>query len=100
MVKLDDDARVALEANIDDFISKPKDTERAYSIALREQGIEPNLETILAYITGMLTGVVYGVYLWKYERLLKPDELKVLIGLLKRRAFELRLAFMDTRIET
>lgn len=100
MKDLDDEVRILVEKNIDAIIKKPKEIEEAYRFILREQGIQPNLETILSFITGMLAGIADSFYRFKYERLTNLDEKDELIELLKRRAFELRQAFIGARIET
>ena len=100
MKKLDNTARIVVEKNIDSMINTPKETEETYRFIIGDQGIEPNLETILSFVTGMLMGVVDGFYYSKYKRLMDNDERNELLELLKRRAFELRQAFISTRIET
>ncbi len=99
MTGLDGDARSVLENSVDMILKNPKEFEIMYSNALREQGIEPNLETLLSHITGVLFGIVSGVCVFKHKRSLYPEEVNELITLLKRRAFEIRQAFISTRIE-
>ena len=99
MSKLDDEARITVEANLDDAIRNPEVAERAFKLVLRKQGIEPTIETVLSYVVGNLHGLVYGFYIHKHGRILNDDENKDLADLLRRRAFELRDAFLRTRIE-
>lgn len=98
MEGLDKDARTVLERNVDDILKKPKGMEETFSSTLRAQGIEPNLETVLSFITGLLLGIVEGIYDCKYDRLMNSDERDELDELLKRRAWEIRQALMSTRI--
>jgi hypothetical protein len=98
--KLDNTARVMVEQIIDNIMQDPIVAEETYRFILKKQGIEPNLETILSFITGLLNGAVEGFYTFTHERLLNSDERNRLAELLKRRAFELRQAFMSTRIES
>ena len=93
------EARAVLEKNIDSVLEKPEEREEIYSSTLKEHGIEPNLETILSFITGFLTGLMAQFYVSKYGRFLNADEIGELTELMKRRAFEIRMAFMGTRIE-
>lgn len=99
MKHLDNELRMILEKQFDDVIKEPKEFEEMFRSVLRDQEIEPNLETILSFITGFLTGLIDGLYLQKIGRTLKGKEIFELNELLKRRAFELRQAFMSTRIE-
>ena len=96
---MDDGIRTIVEKNADSAIKKPKVAERAYANILRSQGIEPNLETVLSFLMGHLTGIVDGMYVHKHKRLPTSDENDELNQLLKRRAWEIRQAFMSTRIE-
>jgi len=96
---LTDEARIGVEKEIDSMLKTPKRTERTFRYALKSQGIQPNLETLLAFLAGDLYGYVWGLYIHKYKRMLNQDENNELIDLLKRRAFELREAFVGTRIE-
>jgi len=99
MGSLTDEARIVLEKNIDNILKKPEAAEEIYSIVLREHGIEPNLETVLSFITGFLTGIMQHFYIVAYNRSLNPNEIKTLIALMKRKAFEMRMAFLETRIK-
>ena len=99
MKSLDKDARIIVEKNIDTLIKYPKRAEKMYRDSLRRQGIEPNLETILSSIAGYIEGLVEGFYNLKHGRALNEDERNELFDLLHRRAFEIRQAFVGTRIE-
>lgn len=96
---MDKDVRIKLEKEVDSILKDPKWVEETFSSALRAQGIEPNLETILSFITGLLVGIADGVYFLKFSRSMNSDEIVELVELLKRRAFEIRQAFISTRIE-
>ncbi len=86
MEGLDRKARALLEKMIDGILENPKEREDIYSYVLSEQGIEPNLETILSFIMGFLTGVLQHFHITEYDRYLNPDEISELNELLKRRA--------------
>lgn len=99
MVELDEDVRMWLEKEVDKVIKDPKRIEGFYSVILKGQGIEPNLETLLSFLTGALTGYIQAMYVAKYDREPTSEERLELVKLLKRRAFEMRTAFVSTRIE-
>jgi hypothetical protein len=98
MVHLDQDIRSILESNLDAVINDPEKAERAVTYILARQGIEANLETLLGYLTGMISGLISGIYLCKHRRNLNSEEELELTNLLKRRAWEMRQAFIGTRI--
>jgi len=100
MGKLDDEIRIALEKNIDSILKDPEDHEKTWRSMLIGQGIEPNLETVLSFLIGDLYGLVWGYYIFRHARDMNIEEHKDLIAVLRRRAFELREAFIGTRIET
>jgi len=54
---LDNDVRLAVEKNIDSILKDPEGFLKTFQMALWEMGIQPNLEAILAYITGLLFGI-------------------------------------------
>ena len=91
---LDSDVRLAVEKNIDEILKDPEGFLKTFQMALWEMGIQPNLEAILAHITGHLIGIANGVNLIKHERLLTPSELKELADILRRRAWEMRQEFI------
>ena len=95
---LTSDARSLFENSMDVFIDDAKNSEDAISNHLKSQGIEPNLETILSHINGFMSGLIWYYYEANYNRTLNPDEATDLSNLLKRRAFELRHAFISLRI--
>lgn len=95
---LTDDARILFEKNMDNFIDDAEHSENAISTHLKYQGIETNLETILSHINGFMSGLIWYYYEVHYNRALNPDEVTDLSNLLKRRASELKNAFMSLRI--
>ena len=97
-MSLDRVIRLSLEETIDNFIKTPVESEEIVSILLEAQGIEPNLDTILSLIAGTAWGLATGFYLKKYKRIMNKDENIELIQLIKRRAWELREAFIEKRI--
>jgi hypothetical protein len=94
---LDDEVRLSLEKSIDNFIKTPVESEKTASNILEAQGIEPNLETILSLIAGTALGITFAFYRKKFNRDINRDECIDLIQLIKRRAWELREAFIETR---
>ena len=95
---MDKDARNIIETNLDTFLKHPKETEMAIRSSLIKQGIEPNLETVLAFLNGLMVGILRGYYIIKFQKNPTPDEEMEYYEILKRRAMELRSAFIDTRI--
>ena len=65
---MDEKVRRILESNIDTFLKHPKETEKSIREYLIKQGVEPNLETILAYLTGMMFGLIEGYYRTQFAR--------------------------------
>jgi len=96
---LDPPLRAALEEAFDDFIREPKEYEKAYSILLRMQGIEPNLDSILSFISGYMYGCIIAYYKFIQDRKPTQEEIRNFFELMKRRAWQLRQAFIGTRIE-
>ncbi|MEM2111738.1 MAG: hypothetical protein QXX08_07660 [Candidatus Bathyarchaeia archaeon] len=99
MTGLDRDARMILEDEIDRALKEPQTIERAYKIFLRAIGIEPELDTILSFMVGVVYGRTADIYALKYKRWPSQEELSEFIPLLKRRVAELRESFFKTRIE-
>jgi hypothetical protein len=95
---MDKDARNIIETNLDTFLKHPKETEMTIRSSLIKQGIEPNLETVLAFLNGLMVGILRGYYIIKVKRSPTPDEEMEYYEVLKRRAMELRSAFIETRI--
>jgi len=99
MESLDKDIRNDIEKQIDYIYKEPKIWESMFRRFLREQGIEPNLETILSTIVGMCVGMAYEQINKKFDRSWTPEEATAINSLLARRAFELRHRFLSTRLE-
>ena len=99
MTYLDDSVRTMIERMSDSWMKDPKATEETYRFILEKQGIEPNLETVLSFIAGIIVGASDGAYSIKYNRLMNVDERKELTDLMNRRIFEIRQALASTRIE-
>jgi len=97
-LKLDRKIRAAFEEAIDNFIKEP-DSEENISVILQAQGIEPNLETVLSFIAGTAWGLVQGYYVTRHGRMMKTEENEEFIQLMKRRAWELRQAFLSLRMK-
>jgi hypothetical protein len=96
---LDRDLRIMLEEAFDRFHQDPKKWEEVISICLRIQGIEPNLDDILSNISGYFEGFAVAFYRMQYNRKMTEKEMKEFYNFMKRRAWELRQAFIGTRIE-
>jgi len=97
-LSLDNEIRLSLEKTIDHFIKTPVESEKNASLILETQGIEPNLEAILSSIAGTAWGFTQAFYIVKYSRNMNEDELIDFYQLMKRRARELREAFIEPRI--
>ena len=95
---MDPEIRVKLEEFLDIILSDRDKFKKSFSIVLEDQGIEANLETILSFIAGDTFGVTTGMYHIKHERSMNVDEMSDYLQILKRRAWELRQAFIGTRI--
>lgn len=96
---LNDNLRTALEKSIDNFLKNPEGSEKNVSGVLIKQGIEPKLDTILSFLVGNAFGFVLSWYATKHQRTPTSDEFDDFNQLMKRRAWELRQAFIGTRIE-
>jgi len=96
---LDEKTRLWIETSIDEILENKEKYEKSTRIALRAQGIQPNLETVLSFITGTACGLIFGYYRVKYNRDPSENETIELLQILKRRSSELREAFVSTRIE-
>ncbi len=90
MKNLDDDARKMVEKYFHGLLESPKITEETYSFILITHGIKSDLETVLGYITGVLTGYVESLYSSKYNRLPNPYEKRELSKLLEKWVSKLR----------
>ena len=98
MVEVDEHARAWLEKQVDIVMNDPKKFEDLYSLILQAQGIEPTLETILSSISGYMLGYVTSMFIVKYGRDMTSEEEATYLQLLKRRAWEMREALLNTRI--
>jgi len=92
------EARLSIEKNFDAIIKDPRLSEEKFSAILRIQGIEPNLEALLSFISGMLFGTTDAMYVIMKNRHMNYEEVIEFNKLLKRRAWEMRQAFIGTRI--
>lgn len=95
----DSEIRDIVETNVDNVLKDPKRYEKIFGTFLLMTGIEPNLETLLSYLIGYWVGLVDSYFFIKYRRFMNVDQRDELIKILKRRAWELRQAFMRSRIE-
>ena len=99
MAGLDKEARSNIEDTVDLLLKDPKKYEVSYSEALKKLGIEPSLETVLSFSSGYILGLTAGHIISRYKRIMKIEEVTEFLNLMKRRAWELRQAFIGTRIE-
>lgn len=98
MKSLDKDVRISIEEQFDDFFENPTKWEEMIGGFLTEQGIEPNLETVLALAIGLTLGQAHQQIKDKFDRSWTDGEAGAISNLLKRRAIELRHLFLSTRI--
>lgn len=96
MESLDKDIRLFIEKQFDRFYDNPEEWQRVASDVLAEQGIQPNLDTILSYLVGMTMGEAYQKIKSKSNRAWTKKEARAIAGLLARRAFEIRQHFLAT----
>jgi len=82
--------RTKIEKAIDSFLESPSEYEDHFKSALITLGIEPDLDTILAFICGYILG---------RDEFSKSFDWGEYLEIMKRRAWELRQAFVNTRIE-
>lgn len=99
MEGLTKEARLLVERNIDSIIKDPKSYEEWFSDILREMGIELNLETMVSFSSGFVVGMIQEFYYKTLNRSVNHEETTELYEIMKRRAFEIRMALMTTRIE-
>lgn len=105
MSELTGDIRLFIETQIDILFKDPNSLTNT-NRALTTMGIQPNLETTLSLITGIMLGSALGMWLVKRSKegkSAKPSEqeLKTFTNevgeLLARRAMELRLHFSKSK---
>jgi len=91
---LDRDVRIFIEETIDDMLKDPKSHFESYRDGLMTLGIQPTLETVLAYISGMVIGAALGRWVISKRRSPTHEELTEIVLLVSRRAKELREEFV------
>jgi len=99
MVVLDYRLRSILENNIDEIMNNPDKSMKAFNLILKESGIEPNLESVLSTIVGYIYGLADLWYIIHYQKNIPDDEFAEITKLMKRRALEMREAFISTHLE-
>ena len=97
-MSLDDTIRLRMEREIDSILSDPVNMENAIRRMLISQGIEPTLETTLSNLIGYCTGVFISYYSQIYGRVPNKQEAEEFDLIMKRRAGEMRDAFIRSRI--
>lgn len=96
---LDPRVRNLLEETVDFVLKNPKEVESTFAFMLHAMGIKSNLEAILSFTTGLLFETVQATYATTYHRSLDKEEIFEVASLLKRRAWEIRQAFLFERVE-
>jgi hypothetical protein len=96
---MDKEVRQIIERNIDNAIKFPKEHEKGYRDYVSKLGIEPNLETMLSYFSGLLLGLCSAYYLYKKNREVTKEEIDEFHDLMKRRVWELRQTLLETRLK-
>jgi hypothetical protein len=82
--------RIKIEKAIDSFLESPSEYEDHFKSALTTLGINPDQDTILAFICGYILG---------RDEFSKNFDWGEYLDIMQRRTWELRQAFMITRIE-
>ena len=86
--------RLKLENEIEQFLKNSRDYEYNFKIILAANGIDPNLETKLAFFTGLLYGAIFpSPERWSTEDWAKLTEC------MRNRCCELRLILVRSSIE-
>jgi len=97
MVSIHKEIRLYIEKQFDDFYNKPEEWMKAATNVLADQGIQPNLETILSYLVGMTCGETFEFIKAKFKRSWTNEEAIAISSLMARRAFEIRQQFVLTQ---
>jgi hypothetical protein len=96
---MDNDIRKIILKNIDNVLENPKQIEKGYCKNIVKLGIEPTLETVLSYFSGLLLGTFIGYYMYRYDRAVTEEEINEFHDLMKRYTGTLRETFLQTRLE-
>ena len=99
MSTLDPELRSAIETIIDNIISHPKEYEDFFAKTLEYLNINSDLEKILAFIVGCIWGEINLAYRSRYSTGISISQQVEILNILKRRANEIKEAFISTRIE-
>ena len=97
MSDLDDEIRLYLERYIDLLIKSPQGYESMYRRFLKSMEVESNLETVVSLIAGTCIAAMQHHSERKFGTIRQQD-IDGALALLKRRAREIREAFMATRL--
>ena len=95
---LDKDIRLFIEKQFDHFYKEPEEWKDVATMVLAEQGIQPNLDTVLSYLVGMTMGEAFQKFKAKFKRTWTNEEARAIANLLARRAFEIRQHFLATQL--
>jgi len=95
MSVLDPKTRMIIEVLIDNMIKDSKIVEAGAINDLHAMGIDTNLETCLAYITGTIIGATYIAGPQKDSQ----QAMEEIRNILRRRAWELRETFIKSRFK-
>ena len=96
---MDDDIKKIILKNIDNVLEDPKYFEKGYCQNISKIGIEPTLETVLSYFSGLLLGTLIGYNMYRYNRATNEEEIGEFHELMKRYTGTLRETFLQTRLE-
>ena len=97
MASLHKEIRLFIEKQFDYFYDEPEEWMKIATSVLADQGIQPNLETILSYLVGMTLGGTFEFIRTKFKRDWTDEEAKAVSSLMARRAFEIRQHFAATQ---
>ena len=103
MPKLDDRVRMIIENDIDGVLEDPVENEQEFKKALAKMGIDPNLETVLSFVSGFLVGQglinIHNTLKLKKDSEEFAEQLNALEQLISRRAWELRDAMIKAHMK-
>ena len=95
-LKMENEVRIEFERFIDKFIKEPEKYLQEIESFLHEFGIEPDLKSILSYISGN----AWGQFSWHNKVLeieITPQIKNEYMEIMKRRSWELRETFIRAR---
>ena len=91
----EDQIRLWVEEQIDEFINRPNFWIGAFQEYLSEAGIQSDLEAVLSMMVGVTYGFVATNTKNVFDRPMTGPENTMVKKLIQRRAFELRMNFIN-----